>query len=174
MDRGTVSPRFDTVILALAGTRGLSVREHKAVGEISAASEFSWPDFDRWQAFFAGQRAFPGRWDGLHVIPPPETPEAAAYQHRKLDLLLEWLEMLAHRSTVLAHYARHGMRARIVSQQTGPACSVCDPFHAREVGPGDDTMPPFHPGCRCVLLAAHTVPSRRRTRAYERPRSRAG
>jgi len=161
IDREAFGPRVDAARLAIAGTRGLSSREQEAMVGIRVASELSWPDFDRWQAFFAARRTFPARWEGLQVVPPAETPEASAYQHRKLDLLLEWLDMLAHRSTVLAHYARHGMRARIVRQQSGPGCSVCDPFNAREVGPHDDTMPPFHPGCRCLLLAA-------------RPRSRAG
>jgi hypothetical protein len=138
-----------------------------------AAPDFAWPDFDRWQAFFAAGETFPAGWEGLHVAPPAQTPEAVVYQQRKLTLFSEWLDMLAHRSTVLAHYARQGIRARIERQHAGPACPACDPFNAREVGPGLDTVPPFHPGCRCVLVAVHTPPASRRPRAYARSRSRA-
>ena len=136
------------------------------------AQDFSWPDFDRWQAFFAAADVFPARWDGLHVVPAPHTPEAEAYQLRKLALFSEWLDMLDRRATTLAHYARQGIQARIVRQGAGPACPVCDPFDAREVGPSLDTMPPFHPGCRCVLQAVPTAPARRRPRSDTRTRSR--
>jgi len=146
--------------------------ERSEMATEAAAGDFAWPDFDRWQTVFTASEAFPARWDGLHAAPPPWTPEAEGYQRRKRELFSEWLDMLAHRSTVLAHYARQGMRARIVRQDAGPACPVCDPFNAREVGPGLETVPPFHPGCRCVLMAVHTAPTRGR-RAYERPRSRA-
>jgi len=138
-----------------------------------AAPDFAWPDFDRWQAFFTADGTFPAGWDGLHVAPPAQTLEAAVYQQRKQTLFSEWLDMLAHRSTVLAHYARQGIRARIERQHAGPACPVCDPFNAREVGPGLEAVPPFHPGCRCVLVAVHTPPANRRPRAYARSRSRA-
>jgi hypothetical protein len=124
--------------------------------------EFAWPEFDRWQAFFAAHDTFPAGWDGLHVAPPPRTPEAEAYEHRKLDLFSEWLDMLARRTTVLAHYTRHGLTARIVRQHPYPACPACDPFDAREIPAVLETMPPFHPGCRCVVLAVHRTPSRRR------------
>ena len=135
--------------------------------------DFAWPDFDRWQAFFTADGTFPAGWDGLHVAPSAQTPAALVYQQRKLTLFSEWLDMLAHRSTVLAHYARQGIRARIERQHAGPACPACDPFNAREVGPGFDTVPPFHPGCRCVLVAVHRPPATRRPRAYARSRSRA-
>jgi hypothetical protein len=133
-----------------------------------AADDASAGDFDRWQAFFTANAPFPSGWEGLHVAPPPETPEAEAYEHRKSSLVSEWVERLANRSVVLAHYARQGMRARIARQHAQPACPVCDPFTAREVGPGLETMPPFHPGCRCVALAVHATTARRRT-SYERP-----
>ena len=139
-----------------------------------AARDFSWPDFDRWQAAFASAETFPVRWEGLRAAPPPHTREADAYQHRKLVLFAEWLDMLARRSIVLAHYARQGIRVRVVRQDAAPACPACDPFHAREAGPGFNAMPPFHPGCRCVLVAMHAPPARRRSRRSERPRSRTG
>jgi hypothetical protein len=138
----------------------------------AAVEDFAWPDFDRWQAFFTAAEAFPSRWDGLHAAPPPRTPEAEVYLQRKLALFGEWLDMVAHRSVVRAHYARQGIRAKIVRQDADPACPACDPFHAREVGPDLDTAPPFHPGCRCVIVAMHTAPARRRPRIYERPHSR--
>jgi hypothetical protein len=134
--------------------------------------DFAWPDFDRWQAIFTAAGAFPARWDGLHLAPPPGSAEAAIYQQRKLALFSEWLDMLAHRSVVVAHYARQGIRARIVRQDAEPACPACDPFHGRDVGPDLDTVPPFHPGCRCVLVAVHRAAGRRRSRLYERPHSR--
>jgi hypothetical protein len=140
---------------------------------VAATADFSWPDFDRWQAAFAEAETFPARWEGLHAAPPPHTPEAEAYHHRKLVLFSEWLDMLAQRTVALAHYARQGIPARVVRQDTGAACPACDPFNAREVGAGLDAMPPFHPGCRCVLVALHAPPARRRSRGYERPRSRA-
>jgi len=139
-----------------------------------AARDFAWPDFDRWQAFFTACDTFPARWDGLHIAPLPHTPEAETYRQRKLVLFSEWLDMLAHRSIVLAHYARQGIQARVVRQHAGPSCPACDPFNAREVGRHLDATPPFHPGCRCVLLAVHAAPTRRRSRPYQRPRSRTG
>jgi hypothetical protein len=136
--------------------------------------DFRWPDFDRWQAAFAATDVFPARWEGLHRVPPADTPEAETYKLRKLALLSEWLEMLAHRSTVRAHYARQGIRARVVRQDARPPCPACDPFDAREVGRELDAMPPFHPGCRCVLVAMDMVPSRRRARSYGPGRSGMG
>lgn len=137
-----------------------------------AVEDFAWPDFDRWQAFFTAAGTFPARWDGLHFAPPPGTPEAEGYHQRKLALFSEWHERLAQRAVVLAHYARQGVGARITRQDAAPACAACDAFHGREVGPDLDTVPPFHPGCRCVLVAVHKAAIRRRSRLYERPHSR--
>jgi hypothetical protein len=137
-----------------------------------ATGDFSWPEFDRWQAAFAAVEAFPPRWEGLQCAPPAHTREAEAYHLRKLVLFDEWLEMLARRPAVLAHYARQGLRARVARQDERAACPVCDRFNASEVGLGLDAIPPFHPGCRCVLVAMHASPGERRRRAYERPRSR--
>ena len=64
--------------------------------------------------------------------------------------------MLTQRPKVLAHYARQGMRARVERQDQRPPCPACDPLNGREVGPGLAAMPPFHPGCRCVLVAMHS------------------
>jgi len=134
--------------------------------------EFAWPDFDRWQAAFAAAHVFPARWEGLHRVPPAHTPEAEAYRLRKLALLVEWLDMLAHRSTVHAHFTRQGIRARVVRQDMRLPCPACEPFNTREVGTEPDAMPPFHPGCRCVLVAIPVEPAGRRRKSYERPRPR--
>lgn len=133
-----------------------------------AAADFAWPDFDRWQAAFTAAGLFPPRWHGLEYPPPAATREAEAYRRHKLELFQEWLDMLAQRSVALAHYARRGLRTRIVRQDERAPCPVCDPFTRRDVGPALDGMPPFHPGCRCVLVAAHPVWPGRRTRSYER------
>jgi hypothetical protein len=134
--------------------------------------DFAWPDFDRWQAAFAAAHVFPARWEGLHRVPPAHTPEAEAYRLRKLALLVEWLDMLAHRSTVHAHFTRQGIRARVVRQDMRLPCPACEPFNTREVGTEPDAMPPFHPGCRCVLVAIPVEPAGRRRKSYERSRPR--
>jgi len=133
-----------------------------------------WPEFDRWQAAFAAAGVFPLRWDGLHAPPPAHTAEAVAYRVRKRLLLSEWLEMIARRSTARTQYARRGIRIRAVRQDPGRPCPGCDPFDARELGPGLDAMPPFHPGCRCVLVSVDAAPAGGRVRPSDRIRSRAG
>jgi hypothetical protein len=138
----------------------------------TATRDFSWPEFDRWQVAFAAAEIFPPRWEGLQRVPPPHTPEAETYRLGKLVLFYEWLDMLAHRPAVRAHYDNRGIRARVVRQDERAPCPACDPFNAREVGPGLDAMPPFHPGCRCVLVAMPAVPVGRRETSQERPRSR--
>ncbi len=190
-----MSNRFDAATLALDSIGGFSDDEREAVVELlrigragltppregsvtplTALAEraFTWPEFDRWQAFFAARDAFPARWDGLHAVPSPRTLPAAleAYQLRKLDLLFEWLDTLTRRDTALGHYTRQGIRARIVRQGDGQRCPVCEPFTTREVTQGSDTMPPFHPGCRCVLMAVNPDPQER-IRTHGRHRSRA-
>src|SRR4029450_1866026 len=57
--------------------------------------DFRWPDFDRWQAAFAATDVFPARWEGLHRVPPADTPEAETYKLRKLALLSERLRTSA-------------------------------------------------------------------------------
>jgi hypothetical protein len=140
----------------------------------ASTQDFPWPDFDRWQAAFAAARIFPPRWEGLHRVPPAQSPEAETYRLRKHGLLAEWLDMLARRSTARAHFARQGLRARVARQDMRLPCPACDPFNTREVGAGAqlDAMPPFHPGCRCVLLAIPLEPVGRRRRSYVRPRAR--
>jgi len=191
-----VSNGFDAAALALGSIQGFSDDEREAVVEllkigrgrvalvregsatpltVLADRAFTWPEFDHWQAFFAARGTFPARWDGLHVVPAPRTPTAAraAYQQRKLDLLFEWLDTLTRRATALGHYTRQGMRARIVRQGDGQRCPVCESFNAHEVRHGSDTMPPIHPGCRCVLMAVTAVPHHERIGTHAPPRSRA-
>ena len=191
-----MSQRFDEAALALGSIRGFSNDEREAVVEllkigrgraapapegsatpltVLADRAFTWPEFDHWQAFFAARDTFPARWDGLHVAPVPQTSTAAraAYQQRKLDLLFEWLDTLTRRATALGHYTRQGMRARIVRQGDGQRCPVCESFNAHEVTHGSDTMPPFHPGCRCVLVAVPMIPPHERIGTHTRHRSRA-
>ena len=168
----------DTVVECLKTGRARVVAERQGSATavtVLAERAFTWPEFDRWQAVFAACGTFPARWDGLQVVPMPQTSPGAraAYGLRKLDLLFEWLDTLTRRATALGHYTRQGMRARIVRQGDGRRCPVCEPFNALEVTHGSDTMPPFHPGCRCVLMAVHAVPDYERIRAHGRLRSRA-
>lgn len=178
-----------SVALALARVRGLSDHDREFVldvlrrwrhsgGRASVAASamlpslasrgFAWPEFDRWQAFFTAANVFPARWDGLRAVPSPGTPAAGAYHRRKLDLLFDWLDALARRSTVLAHYARQGLVARIERQDTRAPCAACAPFVGRQVESGIEPMPPFHPGCRCLLLAVRPPGARQRRRPSSR------
>jgi hypothetical protein len=117
---------------------------------------FTWSEFDRWHAFFTTRGIFPGRWDGLQVAPTTRESPAAhvTYRQRKLELLLEWLDMLNRRTTELRHYTRQRQRVRVVRQDDGHRCPVCESANSHVVTPGSDTLPPLHPGCRCVLMAA--------------------
>jgi hypothetical protein len=176
LGRSTLRRGFDTVERALASIQGLSEDERQALitlvkigrGHIARArtgSEraltiladraFTWPEFDRWEAFFARRDAFPVRWEGLQAAPELSTSRSAqvAYQLRKLELLVEWLEGLAHGAAALGHYARQGVRARIVRQGDGRKCPACEPWDGHEVKHRTDMVPPIHPGCRCVLIA---------------------
>jgi hypothetical protein len=80
--------------------------------------------------------------------------------------------MLARRSTVHAHFARQGIRARVARQDMRLPCPACEPFNTREVGAELEAIPPFHPGCRCVLVAIPVEPTGRHRKSYERPRPR--
>jgi hypothetical protein len=135
---------------------------------------FMWAEFDRWHAFFTACGIFPGRWDGLQVVPTPTTSVAVRrkYRQRKLELLLEWLDRLTRRPVELGHYTRRGRRAQIVPQDDDHPCSVCESFSGQEVTDGSENMPPLHPGCRCVLMAAVRVPPSERTGVPRRGRLR--
>ena len=134
---------------------------------------FRWPEFDRWQAIFAASGTFPARWTGLHEVPSSQMLAAsAAYRLRKMELLLEWLDTLRRGATALHHYTRQGIRARIAQQGDRLRCPVCELFNGREVRRGSDTMPPIHPGCRCVLVALTAVPLAEQMGARARQRLR--
>ena len=190
-----VSHRFDAVTLALACIEGFSDGEREAILELLKLGgvrvrsghegwappliglvdrAFTWSEFDRWHAFFTARGSFPRRWDGLQVIPTSETSAAVrvAYREGKLGLLLEWLDMLTRRAAELGHYTRQGRQVRIVRQEDDHRCPVCESFNDRELRGESDTMPPLHPGCRCVLMAAITVPPRERIGTPPRRRSR--
>lgn len=152
-------------------TRGEAVGTlHAAVWARLGARDFGWPEFDRWQAIFAEQWKFPPLWDELKKTPTLRaSPEIRhAYQEHKLYLLLHWLQSLettrAQTRTALARYARRGIRAEIARQGDGAPCPVCDPLNHREVKEHLLDLPPFHPGCRCLILAISEV-----SRAYRRP-----
>jgi hypothetical protein len=190
-----VSHALDTATRALAGIDGFSDEEREVIvgllkigrvrvepgyegwapplaGLVDRA--FTWSAFDRWHAFFTARGAFPPRWDGLHVVPASEAPPAVrmAYRQRKLDLLLEWLDVLRRQASELGRYTRQGVRVRIVRQEDGHRCPACEIFDARETRDGSETMPPLHPGCRCVLMAVVPVAPQERNGTHRRHRSR--
>ncbi len=143
---------------------------HAAVLAQLGARDFGWPEFDRWQAVFAEQWKFPPLWDELKKAPAlGASPEIRhGYREQKLYLLLHWLQSLettrAQTRTALARYARRGIRAEIARQGDGAPCPVCDPLNHREVKDNPQGLPPFHPGCRCLVLALTEA-----SRAHRRP-----
>ena len=152
-------------------TRGEAVGTlHAAVWARLGARDFGWPEFDRWQAIFAEQWKFPPLWDELKKTPTLQaSPEIRhAYQEHKLYLLLHWLQSLettrAQTRTELARYGSRGLRAKIARQGNGAPCPVCDPLNHREVKDNPQNLPPFHPGCRCLVLAISEA-----SRAHRRP-----
>lgn len=174
-------------LLKSVTTRGQSVDDlHAAVLARLGTRDFRWPEFDRWQAFFAERWKFPPLWDALKKAPAPRTaPEIRhAYQQQKLYLLLHWLQSLettrAQSRIALARYAQRGIRAKIARQGDGAPCPVCDPMNGREVTDNPRDLPPFHPGCRCLVLGingageAPTARRRRPPRRIDAPRARNG
>jgi hypothetical protein len=75
-------------------------------------------------------------------------------------------------SAALARYAKLGVRARITRQGEGRPCPVCDPFDHLEVHGAPGEMPPFHPGCRCLILPIVGARSRPVPRVEPRVRGR--
>jgi len=160
--------QFVLDLLKGIATRGDMVGAlHTAVLARLGARDFSWPEFDHWQAFFAERWKFPPLWDELKKAPPLRaSPEIRhAYQEHKLYLLLHWIHSLlitrAETRTALSRYARQGLRARIARQGDGAPCAVCDPLNHREVKDNPQDIPPFHPGCRCLVLAINVKGPRR-------------
>lgn len=160
-------------LLKDATRRGDSLDDlHVAVLGRVAPRDFGWPEFDRWQGFFAQHWKFPPLWDELKKAPAirASAETRVAYQKHKLYLLLHWLQSLettrAQTRTALARYASRGIRAQITRQGDGAPCPACDPLHGREIARNPRDLPPFHPGCRClaqpILNAGSATTGRRR------------
>src|SRR5260370_24685198 len=121
---------------------------------------FMWAAFERGHAFVTARGAFPARWDGLRVVPGSEAPPAvrAAYRQRKLDLLLEWLDVLGRQASELGRYTKQGRRGRGVRQEDGGRGSVCATVNAPQGGYGSDPIPPLPPRSRPGPQAATPRP----------------
>jgi hypothetical protein len=123
--------------------------------------DFIWPEFDRWHTIFARRGVFPLLWQGLERRPQREAsfPAWQTYQERKLYLLLDWLHGLiatrAQMRAALTRYALRGLRPEIVRQSVDVICPACDRPNHGNVRSSASDVPPFHPGCRCLVLAAH-------------------
>jgi hypothetical protein len=126
--------------------------------------DFEWPEFDRWHTVFTRGGHFPPLWDGVERRPSAEAPGAIwqAYQTRKLYLLIDWLHGLvvvrAEMRSALARYADLGLTGEITRQSADINCPACDRLNKENAQHHPDDVPPFHPGCRCLILAA---PSKR-------------
>ena len=176
----------DHAVTALAQTSGFSREERHAimtlireqtmwthaVGDACSAlfaqigaRDFEWPEFDRWQTIFARCGQFPPLWAGLEQRPHPDHPFPVrqVYQRQKLYLLIDWLHGLvatrAEMRAALTRYALRGCRAEITRQSADITCPACDPLNHESVRHDAQDVPPFHPGCRCLILATH-VPTR--------------
>ena len=121
--------------------------------------DFEWPEFDRWYPVFAHRGLFPPLWEGLEHRPYRDAPLSIrqAYQERKLYLLLDWLHGLiatrAEMRATLARYALRGLGAQIARQRADVTCPACDLLNHENVPRTSKHVPPFHPGCRCLILA---------------------
>jgi hypothetical protein len=121
--------------------------------------DFDWPEFDRWYTVFANRGLFPPLWEGLEYRPCRDAPLATrqAYQQRKLYLLVDWLHGLmatrAEMRAALARYALRGLGAQIARQRADITCPACDLLNHENVRRSSKHVPPFHPGCRCLILA---------------------
>lgn len=164
------------VVRLLAGVPGRAEEPDPFVSSVLARMtgwDFGWPEFDRWQAFFARQVRLPALWEGLRTVPAGGASLAVreAYRRRKLMLLLDWLRALDATRVALARYRQRGVRTAIARQGDRAACPVCDPFDRREVVAAGAPLPPFHPGCRCLLMASAPRPAsaERSRRTVSRP-----
>ena len=147
-------------LLREAATHGRGIGEFHAAGLARlGAKEFAWPEFDRWHAFFAQRGNFPPLWDEVKKIPNlRDSPDIRnAYRRHKVHLLLDWLQSLEGSRAALARYRGRGVRAKITRQGDGARCPACDPFNHCEVKDKQEELPPFHPGCRCLVVAITDV-----------------
>jgi hypothetical protein len=187
--REALAALVDPAVTALAETHGFSGEEQQAIIALikeqtirthsvdhacsvvvaqMGARDFEWPEFDRWHTIFTQRGHFPPLWDEVERQPGGDASWTAwqAYRHRKLYLLIDWLHGLvvtrAEMRAALTRYAVLGLDAEITRQSPEITCPACDRLNNENVlqHPGD--VPPFHPGCRCLILAA---PSRARLAA---------
>jgi hypothetical protein len=148
-------------LLARRTARGPAEDFHPTALQQLGGRGFAWPEFDRWQAFFAHRRQFPPLWEDVRVVPGDDAlpDRRRAYDQAKLYLLLDWLFALEvtriELGEALVRYARKGVQAEVVRQAERVPCPICAPLHRQAVGT-PHRLPPFHPGCRCVILAAAT------------------
>jgi hypothetical protein len=184
--REALAALIDPAVTALAQTRGFSSEEQQSIiGLIREQTirthsvehacsvvvaqmgthDFEWPEFDRWHTLFTERGHFPPLWDEVERRPGADASWATwqAYQHRKLYLLIDWLHGLvvtrAEMRAAVTRYTVLGLDAEITRQSAEIACPVCDRLNNENVLQHPTDVPPFHPGCRCLILAA---PSRAR------------
>jgi hypothetical protein len=177
---GKPGARVDQAATALAHTRGFSDEERAAIITLISdptrrnhsvehayvtvlrdmgPRDFDWPEFDRWYTVFSKRGLFPPLWEGLQNRPCPDAPSRIrqAYLERKLYLLLDWLHGLmatrAEMRAALARYALRGLGAQIARQRADVTCPACDRPRHEDLQCTPERVPPFHPGCRCLILA---------------------
>jgi hypothetical protein len=188
---GRTPLRADSAVIALTQVRGFSWQERRdiialvreqttgnhAVDQAYTAMlkrlgprDFQWPEFDHWHSIFTKRGAFPPLWNGLEYRPRHGDPFEArdAYQKQKCYLLLDWLYGLiatrAEMRTALARYSERGLGAEIARQTIDISCPACDPLNHGPVLCSSRDVPPFHPGCRCLILAAPSGAAARQAR----------
>lgn len=176
--RAAEAALVDPAVTALAETHGFSGQEQHAIITLirdqtirthsvehacsvvvarMGSRDFEWPEFERWHAVFTERGHFPPLWSEVERRPGLEAPEAIwqAYRHRKLYLLIDWLHGLvvtrAEMRAAVTRYAVLGLTAEITRQSREVTCPACDRPHDSLHHWSD--VPPFHPGCRCVILA---------------------
>jgi hypothetical protein len=171
----------DPAVTALAETRGFSREERQTIITLlkeqtmrshavdhacslvlaeMGTRDFEWPEFDRWHTLFTKRGHFPPLWDAVERRPCSGDPWPArrAYLDRKLYLLIDWLHGLvvtrAEMRAALTRYAVLGLPAEITRQSPEITCPACDRFDSEDARHHPRDVPPFHPGCRCLILAA--------------------
>lgn len=181
--RANLVTLVDEAATALTTTRGFSVDERQTLIALirdqaqrahavdrtcsvvlaqMGVPDFQWPEFDRWHTLFAECGVFPSLWEGLDYRPlrgDPWTATRQAYRTQKFCLLITWLHGLvvtrAEMRAALTRYTARGLSAEITRQNIDLACPVCDPLNHGYVPRESRNVPPFHPGCRCLIVAAH-------------------
>jgi len=151
--------------VAVQPALGSEAMDRVCVGALgdSGPRDFAWPEFDRWYAVFARHGIFPPLWHGLERRPDPHRAPSAwqLYQRRKFYLLVNWLHALTtgriEARAALVRYATRGLQAEIVRQAADVICPACAPLNHEQVYVDSRDVPPFHPGCRCLVLASRPL-----------------